>query len=43
MSEASAAAKSSSTKLANGAVLTFSREDEREADRVGATIMRQAG
>jgi len=29
--------------LANGYMLKFSRDDEREADRVGATIMRRAG
>lgn len=29
--------------LAGGYMLKFSREDEREADRVGATIMRRAG
>ena len=29
--------------LANGYMLKFSRDDEREADRVGASIMRKAG
>ncbi|HET7218973.1 MAG TPA: M48 family metallopeptidase [Vicinamibacterales bacterium] len=29
--------------MANGYMLKFSRDDEREADRVGATIMRRAG
>lgn len=37
------AAQVAGALLANGAVMTFSREDEREADRLGARLMRRAG
>ena len=37
------AAQSAAGLLANGAFLKFSRDDEREADRVGLGIMRRAG
>jgi predicted Zn-dependent protease len=36
-------AQAAAQVLANGYMLKFSRDDEREADRVGARIMRQAG
>jgi predicted Zn-dependent protease len=36
-------AQAAAQVMANGYLLKFSREDEREADRVGARIMRQAG
>jgi predicted Zn-dependent protease len=37
------AAQTAAHVLAGGYLLTFSRDDERDADRVGARIMRQAG
>jgi predicted Zn-dependent protease len=37
------AAQVAGALLANGAVMTFSRDDEREADRLGATLLRRAG
>ena len=37
------AAQAGARILAGGYMLKFSRDDEREADRVGATIMRRAG
>jgi predicted Zn-dependent protease len=36
-------AQAAAQVMANGYMLKFSRDDEREADRVGARIMRQAG
>lgn len=36
-------AQAAAQVLAGGYMLRFSREDEREADRVGATLMRRAG
>jgi beta-barrel assembly-enhancing protease len=36
-------AQAAAALLANGAFLKFSRDDEREADRVGVSILRKAG